>query len=93
MDITKVMIVSTVGLIYDGITNVILSYLQVMDLSNMDIYVAGTIKVESAIKEQFEALGCRVVNLPSRREKPVLYFKALTTFLHQNRIDITCSWK
>lgn len=85
---TKVMIISTVGLIYDGITSVILSYLRVMDLSNIDIYIAGTIKVEPTIKMELETLGCSIVDLPSRREKPALYFLALTAFLRQNNVDI-----
>ena len=41
----KIIIVSTVGLMYDGITSVIMSYLQAMNLEKFDIYVVSTIKV------------------------------------------------
>lgn len=88
MEKTTVMLVSTVGLIYDGITNVILSYLQAMDLSDIDVYIAGTVKIESAIKNQLEILGCHIIYFPSRREKPALYFKALTTFLRKRKINV-----
>ena len=37
-----ILIISTGGLIYDGITNVIVSYLEAMDLTKLDIYVAGS---------------------------------------------------
>lgn len=33
----KIVITSTVGLIYDGITNVIVSYLEAMDLQDLDL--------------------------------------------------------
>ena len=51
MEKKKVIIVSTVGLIYDGITSVILSYLQAMNLSKLDIYVVSTMKCEQSISK------------------------------------------
>ena len=45
----KVLIVSTVGLIYDGITNIMMSYIKAMDKRGIDIYVASTIKAEPEI--------------------------------------------
>lgn len=84
----KIIIISTVGLIYDGITSVILSYLQAMDLSEFDIYIAGTIKIEPNIRKKIEQLGCSVVELPSRRKNPARYFLALTYFIWKNRIKV-----
>ena len=57
-----VLIVSTVGLIYDGITSVILSYLQAMDRTGLDIYIASTIKAETNIVDQLIDLGCTIAS-------------------------------
>ena len=43
MNAKRVLIISTVGLIYDGITSVISTYLEAMDLSSLDIRLVGTI--------------------------------------------------
>lgn len=85
---TKVLIVSTVGLIYDGITSVILSYLQAMERSDLDIYVAATIKTESSIRDKIEKLDCQVVDFPSRCSETMPYFISLTSFIKKNQIHI-----
>lgn len=85
---TKVLIISTVGLIYDGITSVITSYLQAMDLSDLDVYVISTIKEEKGIVKKIEKLGCNIVKLPSRKTQTVSYFINLITFIKKNKIDI-----
>jgi glycosyltransferase involved in cell wall biosynthesis len=84
----KVMIVSTVGLIYDGITSVILSYLQFMELSDIEIYIAGTIKVETSIRKKLEEQGFKIVDFPSRRKNTFNYFFSLVKFLRQNHINV-----
>ncbi len=84
----KVIIVSTVGLIYDGITNIMMSYIKAMNKDGIDIYVASTIKSEHGIIEQLKASGCHIVDLPSRRENPIRYFCELTKFIRKNKIDI-----
>ena len=84
----KVAIVSTVGLIYDGITSIILSYLKVMNKNNLQIFVISTGASESGIVRQFEECGCHVIELPPRREKPIEYFLKLTEFIRKNKIEI-----
>lgn len=85
---TKVLIISTVGLIYDGITNVITSYLQAMDLSGLDVYVISTIKEEKDIVKKIENTGCHIVKLPSRKTQTVSYFLKLITFIKKNHINV-----
>ena len=70
----KILVISTVGLIYDGITNVILSNLEVMDKDNLDIYIANTIRSEMNIKKKFEEIGCKIVDFPNRQTNPIKYF-------------------
>lgn len=84
----KILVISTVGLIYDGITNVILSNLEVMDKDNLDIYVANTIRSEMNIKKKFEEIGCKIVDFPNRQTNPIKYFLALTKFIRSNGIDV-----
>lgn len=84
----RVLIISTVGLIYDGITSVITSYLQAMDLSNLDVYVISTIKAEKNILKKIENLGCHIVELPSRRSETLSYFWRLISFIQKNQIDV-----
>ena len=49
---TKVIVISTVGLIYDGITSVIRSCLKAMDLSGLEIHVVATGKAEPDICDE-----------------------------------------
>lgn len=85
---TRVMVISTVGLNYDGITGVILSCLESMNLKGLEIYVAGTIDVQPDIRDRVESLGCQVIDLPSRRTSPFRYFCSLTAFLRRNNISV-----
>lgn len=84
----KIIIVSTVGLIYDGITNVIISYLETMNLTGLEIYIVGTIKVEPKIREKVESIGCHVVSLPSRKDHTILYTLKLAHFIRKNHIQV-----
>lgn len=88
MNKRRVLIISTVGLIYDGITSVITSYLETIDLSNLEIYVAGTIKVESSIREKIEKLNCKIIDLPNRKTETVKYFFTLQAFIRKNKIEV-----
>ena len=84
----KVLIISTVGLRYDGITSVITSYLEAMDDSDLCIALIGTIKVEPNVRAKIEALGYKIIELPNRRTNTIKYFFALRNYVYQNKIDI-----
>lgn len=84
----KLLVISTVGLKMEGITNVILSYLEHMDLKRIKVYVVGTIVVDEIIREKIEQLNCEIVILPSRKECPLLYFYKLAKFIRKEKIDI-----
>lgn len=85
---TKVIVISTVGLIYDGITSVIRSYLKAMDLSGLEIHVVATGKAEPDICDELEKLGCIIVPLPPRREETKKYFFALKKYIKKNKIKV-----
>lgn len=84
----KVLIISTVGLKYEGITSVIVSSLKAMNRDNLDIYVAGTIEVHPSIRKELEKINCKVIDFPSRKVETVKYFFSLIRFIHKNRIDV-----
>lgn len=84
----RILIISTVGLIYDGITSVIVSYLKAMNREGLDIYIVGTIDVKDSIRNQIEAMGCKVIELPNRRSNPMNYFFQLSKFVRKKKIDV-----
>ncbi len=84
----KVIVISTVGLIYDGITNVITSYLEAMNRNNLEFYVISTIKSEPKIEKRLKDLGCHIVRLPSRRQDTIHYLWALQSFIRKNKIEV-----
>lgn len=84
----KILVVSTVGLIYDGITSVILSYLKAMDLMDLDIHVVSTIRAEENIVYQIEKLGCTLVPLPDRKTDTKKYALSLARYIKTNNIQV-----
>lgn len=84
----RILIISTVGLIYDGITSVITSYLKAMDKSGLEIFVAGTIEVKPSIKTLIEELGCTIIELPNRRTETIDYAISLAKCIRKNKIEV-----
>lgn len=84
----KILIINTVGLMYDGITSVITSYLEVMDKSNLEFYVVSTIKAEPNIEEKIKKMGCEIIHMPSRRNETIRYFFKLLVFIRKNKIEV-----
>lgn len=84
----KVLIISTVGLIYDGITSVILSCLNAMDRTKIEFYVAATIDCKPSIRKQLDEMGCIVVDFPNRRTQPLQYFNALCKFIRREHVNV-----
>jgi glycosyltransferase involved in cell wall biosynthesis len=84
----NVMMISTVGIIYDGITSVILSYVELLKKNDVNFYVISTIKEEKSIIEKFEDDGCKIIRLPSRKENTMSYFHSLIKVIRKYRIDV-----
>lgn len=88
MNEIKVMIISTVGLTYDGVTNVILSYLRAMDRKSISFHVVSTIVCDKQIRNELIELGCIVVDVPNRKNETIKYLLALLSYIRKNRIDV-----
>ncbi len=84
----KVLIINTVGLKFDGITSVITSYLENMDISSLDISLVGTIIIENTIRKKIENLGCPVIDFPDRNKETLKYFVLLTDYIKREKIDV-----
>lgn len=84
----KVLIISTVGLIYDGITSVILECLKSMNRTGIEFYVVATVDCKPGIVKQLNELGCVIVDFPDRRKQPALYFFELIKFIRKEEISV-----
>ena len=84
----KIMIISTVGLTYEGITSFILNTIKAMDCAGLDIYIAGTIRVEESIRKQFGNLDCKIIDFPDRKKDTIRYFIELVSYIRQNQIEV-----
>lgn len=84
----KVLIVDTVGLGCDGITNIITSYVELIDKHTFEIYIIGAEKSDSNIIYKLKKNECHVVEFPSRKNNTFLYFIKLVKYIKNNKIDI-----
>lgn len=84
----KVLVICTGGLKYDGITNVILSYLENMSKKKIKIFVVRMGNVDSKIEERIKKANCQMVDLPDRRTHTIRYFLSLIKELRKNHIDV-----
>lgn len=84
----KILEISTVGLGYEGITNIIFSYLEAMDRQDLDLYIAATINVDPVVRDKFKKIGCHVIDFSSRKQTPLKYMLQLAAFIHKNKIEI-----
>jgi len=86
--VKNVLIVNTVGLLYDGINSVMLSNLEAMDKEGLKIYVASTVREDSAVRRKYKSLGCRIIRFPDRKKHPVRYFFALSAAIRKLHIEV-----
>ena len=84
----KILIISTVGLTFDGISSVICEYIRAMNRDGLTLYIADTIYTEDFIRKGLEALGCKFVPFPSRRKSLFAYFCKIRKFIRREKIDI-----
>lgn len=84
----KVLIISTVGLGYEGITNVIVSNLRAMNKKGLDIYVASSKNSEPDIESILKKINCKIINFPDRNKHTFSYFFKLTKFIRKQKIDV-----
>lgn len=85
----KILIINTTGLDFEGITKSIISYLEKIDRSDMEIDFALVCRnsrpdVIDIVKE----MGCGIYVLPPRKKNTVRYFLALRRLIQKKRYDM-----
>lgn len=76
----KVLIVSTIGLKYEGTTSVIYNYISSMNKDNLQFDFIAFEDINPKIKKSFEQLG-NVLTIPKRKNNTGSYVRALNNIL------------
>ena len=84
----KVLIINTVGMGFDGITNSIMNYYRFLDKSDMQIDFVATNEVDDRLTNQIEWNGGKVYALFMRNKNPFQYIKELTKIIKDGEYDI-----
>ena len=73
--IKLVMIVSDFSI--NGISTVIMNYCRHMDLNRFNIIIMAGVPVHLSYKKECEVIGVRIIELPSKKQEPRKYYRAL----------------
>lgn len=76
------------GLAHEGITSIVLAYLEAIDQQGIEIHLGVAGKTEQDCLERAQALKIPLHHLPSRNRKPAAYLAALIKLVKQERYDI-----
>ena len=80
----KILMINTVPMIYDGITAVMLNYVENMDRTGLQIdFLAGN-AVEDALRRRVEAVGGRLFRIERRNRRPLRYILRLARLIRKN---------
>lgn len=83
----KVLIVNTIGLNYEGITNVILNYVSNMNRKGLSLDFIAFDNVNPELKATFSQFG-KVNILPNRKKATAAYFKEFVKLLRKKQYDV-----
>ena len=71
----RILIINTNGLYFEGVTNSIVSYLEAMDRTDLEIdFAFGSKSFEAGAVKIIKELGCNIYELPSRSKNTLCYF-------------------
>ena len=84
----KILIINTVAIDYNGVTDCILQYLKSMDRKNMKIDILSTVSVNSELKKEFIKIGCTIIRIENRKQNPVLYVFKLAKIVYKEKYNI-----
>lgn len=83
----KILVVSLIGLTYEGMTSVIYNYCSNMDRTDLDINYIAFDNMEEELKRKFNDIG-RVLILPDRKKKFTRYAKQFLYVLKHGHYDV-----
>lgn len=84
----KILIINTMAIDYNGVTDCLLQYLRAMDRSGMQIDILSAVSVNSKMEKNFLEIGCRVYKIDCRKKNPPLYVLKLAKFVKKGQYDI-----
>ncbi len=83
----RILVINTVGLKYEGITSVILNYLNAMDRDGLCIDVLAFEGIEEELENQFSRIA-HLIFVPWRKKHVVKYIWDLYHVLRSNQYDV-----
>lgn len=84
----NVLVISTNGILKDGITAWLVATFGAMDLKGLSVTTVAFDGVERVVVEEVEAAGVEVVTLPSRQHDLRAYSRALKCLLESGHFDV-----
>ena len=76
------------GLGKEGITNSVLTYLENLDMTDLDMTLGIAGKAEEKVLDRAKKLGIKIEFLPGRNIEPIKYFSALKGLVKKEKYDI-----
>lgn len=85
---TKILMVNTVPMGYDGIGMGILKYVANMDRNDMEVDVVVINRLDAGMRSRVENLGCKIYELTDRNTAPWKYVLSLRNVVRKGRYDV-----
>ena len=85
---SKILIVDTNPMIYDGIFSAIINYAENIDKSDVEIDFVSINEPETSIKRRIENNGFHLFILSNRNRKPLMYILSLSKLIRKNKYTL-----
>ena len=84
----RILIINTVSINYNGVTDSILQYVKAMDKTDMQIDILSAVASNSQVVDEFERIGCAVIRLENRNKHTIQYVIQLAKLIRKKKYDI-----
>ena len=84
----KILVMSTNGVLKDGITSWLIATFGAMDLDGFSVSTLAFEGADPKLLEDINAIGIEVLTLPSRQDDPFAYSRSFKLLLRQRQFDI-----
>lgn len=85
---TKILMINTVPMIYDGIGTVILNYATNIDHNNMDVDFVVINHLDDKMRSQISSINGKIYELTERNKSPLKYIIKLRQIVKNGKYDI-----
>ena len=84
----KILIIHTMAIDYNGVTDCIVQYLKHMNREGMEATILSTVTVHPDFEKLFQELGCRLERIEIRKEHPLRYMFRLAKLVRREKFDL-----